>query len=79
MVEVLGNEAGMHLAVTLHTGGSDVNIAERAARQNLRLWPLSLSYLGKKPRQGFILGFGGTPVAEIPRAVRKLRDLLTAQ
>jgi GntR family transcriptional regulator/MocR family aminotransferase len=79
MVEVLGSEAGMHLAVTLHTGGSDVKIGERAARQNLRLWPLSLSYLGKIRRQGFILGFGGTPVAEIPRAVRRLRDLLTAQ
>jgi GntR family transcriptional regulator/MocR family aminotransferase len=77
MVEVLGNEAGMHLTVTLPHGSRDVEIAERAARQDLWIWPLSPSYVGKAPRPGFILGFGSTPVAEIPRAVRKLRSLLT--
>lgn len=75
MVEVLGNEAGMHLTVTLPHGSRDVEIAERAARQDLWIWPLSPSYLGKAGRPGFILGFGSTPVAEIPRAVRKLRSL----
>lgn len=79
MVEVLGDEAGMHLAVTLRSGGSDLEIAEQAARQNLWLWPLSPSYLGEVPRPGFILGFGSTVVTEIPRAVRKLRNLLAAK
>ncbi len=78
-VEVLGSEAGMHLTVTLPHGIRDVEIAGRAARQNLRLWPLSPSYLGKPARPGFILGFGSTPVAEIPRAVRKFRNLLAAK
>jgi GntR family transcriptional regulator/MocR family aminotransferase len=76
-IEVLGDEAGMHLTVTLPSGSCDVEIAERAARQNLWLWPLSPSYLGEVSRSGFILGFGSAPVAEIPRAVRKLRNLLT--
>src|SRR5260370_30998945 len=75
-VEVVGDEAGMHVAVTLQNWCHDLEIAERAARQNLSLWPLSPSYLGKASRQGFILGFGGTTVAEIPNAVRKLRNLL---
>jgi GntR family transcriptional regulator/MocR family aminotransferase len=75
-VEVLGDEAGMHLTVTLPNGSRDLEIAERGARQNLWIWPLSRSYLSKVGRQGFILGFGSTPVAEIPRAVRKLRNLL---
>jgi len=77
MVEVLGGEAGMSLAVTLPTGSRDVEIAERAARQNLSLWPLSPLYLGEMSRPGFILGFASTSVEEIPRAVRKLRNLLT--
>jgi len=76
MVEVLGGEAGMHLTVTLPRGSGDTEIAARAAQQNLWIWPLSPSYLGKVARPGFILGFGSTAVAEIPRAVRKLRDLL---
>jgi GntR family transcriptional regulator/MocR family aminotransferase len=76
MVEVVGDEAGMHLAVTLRNRIRDVEIAERAARQNLWIWPLSPCYVGKESRQGFILGFGSTTVTEIPNAVRKLSNLL---
>jgi len=76
-VELLGDEAGMHVAVTLQNGGCDLEIAERAARQNLSLWPLSPSYIGEASRQGFILGFGATRLTDIPHAVRKLRNLLT--
>jgi GntR family transcriptional regulator/MocR family aminotransferase len=73
--EVLGDEAGMHLAVTLPKRICDQEIAERAARQNLWIWPLSPSYLGEA-RPGFILGFGSTAVMEIPEAVRKLHKLI---
>jgi GntR family transcriptional regulator / MocR family aminotransferase len=76
MAEMLGDEAGMHLAVTLRNRSRDVEIAERAARQNLWIWPLSRCYLSKAPRQGFILGFGSATITEIPNAVRKLRNLL---
>ncbi len=80
VVEVFGAEAGMHLAVVLRNAShNDLEIAQRAARQNLWLWPLSSSYLGEKPRPGFILGFGSTAVADIPPAVRKLRNLLAAK
>jgi len=80
IVEVLGGEAGMHLAVILAKNRySDLKIAERAARQNLWLWPLSPSYLGEASRPGFILGFGSTAVVDIPPAVRKLRNLLAAK
>jgi len=78
MVEVVGDEAGMHVTVFLKTGQRDVELAERAARQDLSLWPLSFSYLGE-PRQGFILGFCATTAQEIPVAVRKLRNLLATK
>ena len=74
-VEVQGAEAGMHLAMTLPKGFSDRAIAERAARENLWLWPLSPSYLSSTRRQGFVLGFGSTAEREIPKAVRHLRSL----
>jgi GntR family transcriptional regulator/MocR family aminotransferase len=76
MVEVLGDEAGMHLTVALPHGSRDVEIAEQAARQNLWIWPLSPSYIDEVSRPGFILGFASTPLVEIPRAVLKLRNLL---
>jgi GntR family transcriptional regulator/MocR family aminotransferase len=75
--EVHGSEAGMHLAMTLPAGEqNDLEIAARAARERLWLWPLSPSYLSDKPRQGFILGFGSTSKEQMPGAVRKLRSLL---
>jgi GntR family transcriptional regulator / MocR family aminotransferase len=76
-LEVLGSEAGMHLPVALTRRMSDREIAERAARQNLWLWPLSPYYAGKASRSGFVLGFGGTRIEEIPPAIRLLRKVLT--
>jgi len=72
---VTGAHAGMHLAMTLN-GIEDREIANRAARQNLWLMPLSPFYAGDAPRQGFVLGFGSTAVEEIPNAVLKLRTMM---
>jgi GntR family transcriptional regulator/MocR family aminotransferase len=72
-LEIHGTQAGMHLTVTLPKGLSDREIATRAARKGLWLWPLSPSYLGPVPRQGFILGFGNTPAEEMSRAVSQMR------
>jgi len=76
-LEIHGTQAGMHLAVTLPKGLNDREIANNAAREGLWLWPLSPSYLGAKRRQGFVLGFGNTPVEEMPHAVSQLRAQLT--
>ena len=77
-IEVLGAEAGMHLTITLPAGVSDSEIATKAARRGLWLWPLSPSYSGDKPRHGFILGFGSIPIDQIHRNVRLLRNVLSA-
>lgn len=74
--EVHGSEAGLHLPITLPAGFRDLEIAARAAREKLWLWPLSPAYAGKTTRQGFILGFGGTTAAEMPDAVRRLKKVL---
>jgi len=78
LLQVHGSEAGLHLTVMLPRGYRDGVISAGAARQNLWLWPLSPSYHGAASRQGFILGFGGASVVEIPNAVRRLRAVLTS-
>jgi GntR family transcriptional regulator/MocR family aminotransferase len=74
--EIHGVEAGMHLAMTLPPGPIDTEIAARAAHSRLWLYSLSRTYFGDKPRHGFILGFGSSLPAEIPRAVRLLKSLI---
>jgi GntR family transcriptional regulator / MocR family aminotransferase len=74
-LEITGEQAGMHLCI-MANGIGDHEIAQRAARGNLWLTPLSSSYTGKVSRQGFILGFGSTKTEEMPNAVRKLRAAL---
>jgi GntR family transcriptional regulator/MocR family aminotransferase len=74
--QIIGAEAGLHLAVLFPELKSDVEVATKAARHEVWLWPLSPAYVSKKLRQGLILGFGSTPAEEIPRAMRKVRSLL---
>jgi len=76
VLEVHGAEAGMHLAVTLPDGFSDRDIATRAAQEKIWLLRLSQFYLRKKPRHGFVLGFGSTSVQQIPLAVSRLRSII---
>jgi len=75
-LELHGAQAGMHLAVTLPQGLSDHEIATRAASKGLWLFPLSPSYLGESPRQGFILGFSNIAAQEMSSAVQQFRTLL---
>ena len=76
LLKLHGAEAGLHLAVTLPKGYRDRAISARGARRSLWLWPLSSAYLGAAARQGLVLGFGGVTPAEIPAAVRRLREVL---
>jgi GntR family transcriptional regulator/MocR family aminotransferase len=75
-VNVAGEQAGMHLSITLPKGFRDQEIAERAARQRLWLAPLSIYYLQGPAQQGFVLGFSGVPVEGMSRAVRRLRNVI---
>ncbi|MGA7924914.1 MAG: PLP-dependent aminotransferase family protein [Candidatus Sulfotelmatobacter sp.] len=73
--EVSGAHAGTYLVLTLN-GISERAITERAAGRGLWLLPLSPFYASKPSRQGLVLGYGSTPLEEIPKAVRKLREVL---
>jgi GntR family transcriptional regulator/MocR family aminotransferase len=75
-VKVLGEQAGLHVSVTLPPGFDDHKVSERAAHDSLWLVPLSSSYIERPSPQGFMLGFSNIPSEEIPRAMKKLRDVL---
>ena len=74
--EILGAAAGMHVALFFESNFSDTRVAASAAERRLLVSPLSLSYIGRAARPGLVLGFGNSPSAQIPTAVRLLRDLM---
>lgn len=73
---IMGDQAGMHLAIFLAPGRDDRKIAATAARQSLWLSALSSSYVGRAPRHGFVLGFGNAKANDIPQGVRHLKKLI---
>ena len=75
---IIGDEAGLHLALLLSKVRNDRQLAARAAKESLWLSPLSASYVGKSPRHGFVLGFGNARANQIPAAVRQLKTLCAA-
>jgi GntR family transcriptional regulator/MocR family aminotransferase len=76
LLRVEGERAGLHLLAVLAGGGNDRELAYRAAEDGLRTLPLSSCYLAAAKRQGFVLGYGGLDVPEIPSAVRRLARVL---
>jgi len=75
-LEILGTASGMHVTVTLPSDSDDREIADRAARERLWLWPLSPCYVRKERKQGFVLGYGSTPESQIQAAVRCFRSIV---
>src|SRR6266478_5361442 len=75
-LEIVGDEAGMHLATFLTSNRNDREIAAKAAQQSLWLSSLSSAYLGNASRRGFVLGFGNTKANDMAQAVRHLKRLI---
>jgi GntR family transcriptional regulator / MocR family aminotransferase len=73
---VVGADAGLHLSLLMRRPVSDREVAAAALQRKLLLLPLSQSYCGNLSRSGFVLGFGNSPAARIPDAVRLLKASL---
>ena len=72
-LEVVGDDAGMHVAALLRHGTDEVAISRRVGAQGIAALPLSICYLTPPPRGGLILGYAGANVAQIRDGVRKLK------
>ena len=72
-LEVIGAEAGMHVAAFLPTGVDDVAVCRKAAERGVSVRPLSACYLRPQARGGLLLGYGGVDEAGIREGIRKLK------
>lgn len=57
-LQVIGEEAGMHLVALLPRGTSDVAVSKRAAEMGISAMPLSTCYSKRCVRPGLILAYG---------------------
>jgi len=71
-VEIVSDEAGLHLTVLLPAGVDDRAVSRLAAEKGVEAPALSDYAIRELPRGGLVLGFGAAPVEEIPDAVGRL-------
>lgn len=65
-LEVVGDDAGMHLVALLPPGTSDVQIATRFTGSSATVYPLSECYVRPPKRGGLIVGYASLNISEIP-------------
>jgi GntR family transcriptional regulator/MocR family aminotransferase len=75
-LDLLGDQAGMHLVAGFRDDVDDILVAETAARQELWAMPLASCYCGEPARRGLVLGYGATEARQIPLGVRRLRAVV---
>ncbi len=75
-LEVIGSEAGMHLAALLPPGMNDVALSRKAMQKGVSAMPLSSTYSRLNVRGGLVLGYGGANTHQIREGIRRLRTIL---
>jgi len=73
---VLGDAAGMFLTASLPPGTPDREIGLTAAREGLKVLPLSSCALETPAKRGVVLGYGGSTNAEIVDGAARLGAIL---
>jgi GntR family transcriptional regulator/MocR family aminotransferase len=71
-IEILGENAGMHLMIRLRTPFDDQQVMQRAAQVGVGLVSARLYYLGQPPADEFVLGYSGLSERRIQEGVRRL-------
>ena len=75
-IEMTGEQAGMHILLTVHHTLSEKQLQQRANDAGIGIYPLSdyrLDHVTSKQAQ-FLLGFGGIPSHKIKSSIKKLMD-----
>jgi len=75
-VEVIGDDAGMHLVVLLPPGVDDMLVSKDAAQNGISAMPLSSCYMKPHGRSGLILGYGGVSPRQIHEGMSKLAAIV---
>ena len=75
-VEIVGENAGMHLMARLRSRLSDEEVVRRAAEQGVGLVSARLYYVNEARDDEFVLGYAGLSERKIQEGVRRLAKIL---
>lgn len=75
--QVLGENAGMHLMMRLHTDLNDEEVVSLAADAGVGLVSAKIYYLGESPSNEFVLGYAGLSERKIREGIRRLAKALS--
>jgi GntR family transcriptional regulator/MocR family aminotransferase len=76
LLDLQGNEAGMHVVGRLPRGIDDMHLARDLAQQELATLPLSMYSMARLDRVGLLLGFAAHRPASIRPGIRQLASSL---
>jgi GntR family transcriptional regulator / MocR family aminotransferase len=76
LVEVIGDESGMHLVALLPPNADDILVSKEASQNGISVMPLSFCYINPPNRSGLILGYGGVSPRQIRDATLKLATIV---
>ena len=73
-VSVSGDQAGMHLVLTVETGASEQKLIAQATDADIRISGLTTFHVKQSAnsKAQFVIGFGGLPEHEIPERINRL-------
>lgn len=77
-LEIVGDDAGMHLVALLPPGIDDVAVAVGCAQLGIAAMPLSCCYLRPPRRGGLVLGYGGANSHQIREGIKSLKRVCEA-
>jgi GntR family transcriptional regulator/MocR family aminotransferase len=75
-LDVVGQQAGLHLVLGLDDGVDDVAIAREALELGIIVRPLSLYYMNASPRKGLLLGYAPLSKAQIDSGFAVLAEVI---
>ncbi|MBW4448637.1 MAG: PLP-dependent aminotransferase family protein [Spirirestis rafaelensis WJT71-NPBG6] len=74
---ILGEKAGIHLMVQLHTQHSDEEIIQRAAKVGIGMMSAAPQYLTPHRTGEFIFGYGELTQQQLVEAIRRLAEIIS--
>lgn len=75
---ILGENAGIHLMVRLHTNLSDEEIICRASQMGVGIVTAKPYYLQAAPTKEFLFGYSALTVQQLQEGIRRLADVLAS-